>query len=428
MEMRITEHGSKRYSFPLGAKDPSEVLRIFERGNKLSIHFVHKRHPENKLKSLNQFIIAVRDNKMYMYHTSGRECIRGLTLDRAVGLTISMAKTIFLQSADNKKMGMGSIASVKRIIRDFLKSQIEWYPKVSCTKVKIMDLLALGSSKIIADRYAHEGILSQPHGVAQNILRHSTTLRELSKKVFGFTSPWAMRESIKILDGHMPYGLVFKKILPVDSIKKLYGNLKQGDNIGSMYWFLKIPEMRRFLKMFHQDTIVNWYKQRCDDSYYSSEADRYLHDTIRMWNMIPEEVRELPRGENNLRLIHDILSATQRKTAQSDYKLKIDKKAEKIDGEVVNGMKIIIPKTNYELIEWGSLMSNCIGSYGNSKTILLGIVKDHTLTYCLEVMGGRMWQFKAKYNHEAPEQDKKAIEEYLESKDILKVNRHEPVF
>ena len=431
METRITEHGSKRYSFPLGKQDPDELIRIFERDNKLSIHFICKHGTPEKLRSLSQFVLAVKDNKLYMYSTVGREAIRGLTIDRATRITMSMSQTIFKQSGDKNEMGMGTISSVKKIMATFLGSHIDWYPKVNCNKLKMIEIIALASSKIVTDRYVHEGIIKVPNGVAQNILRHSTTLRELAKKVFGFTSPWAMEQSIKILDGYLPHGLIFKGILPVDSIKDVYKTLKGQngpDSLSSMYWFVQIPRMRRFLKMFHKDTIINWYKQSDTSSFYASEAERWLGDTIRLWECIPEEARELPKGTNSLRRIHDILSERQRKIEQSDYDLKPAKKALAIDGDTVDGMRILIPKTNYELIEWGTQMSNCIGSYGHSSNILVGIEREGALKYCIEISNGRIWQFLARFNQDPDEKDKETIINHLKKMKVVTETVLEPVF
>ena len=66
METRVTEYGSKRYSFAVGKKNPDEVIRVFERDNKLSIHFINKHGlgDDNKLRSQMQLIFAVKNNKL----------------------------------------------------------------------------------------------------------------------------------------------------------------------------------------------------------------------------------------------------------------------------------------------------------------------------------------------------------------------------
>ena len=424
METRITEHGSTRYSFPLGKQDPRNVIRIFERDNKLSVHFVDKIYGEGGLKSRQQFVLAVKNNKLYMYLTTNRVGIRAITNDRLSQITINIAKDIFDQSAENKGMALGSIACIKKIIYRFLSTHITWYPQVSINKVKMYDIITLASSKIVADRYRYEGVISLSPGVIQNIMRHSSTLRDMSKKIFGFSSPWAMQQSIGVLNGRMPYALLFKGILPVDDIKKIYDTVHANpDQMSSMYWFMEIPKFRRFFKMFHKDTIINWYKPYPDidhHSYYHSEAERWLGDTVRMWDSIPESIREIPRGMTNLKQIHDLLSITHSKVAQSDFELNVNKKAIEIDGDMVNGMELCIPKTNYELIEWGTYMSNCIASYSHSKNILIGVKHQGELKYCIEVNNGKLWQFLAKYNKEAPAYDRNTISQYLIRKDIVK--------
>lgn len=122
----------------------------------------------------------------------------------------------------------------------------------------------------------------------------------------------------------------------------------------------------------------------------------------------------------NLKQIHDLLSITHSKVAQSDFELNVNKKAIEIDGDMVNGMELCIPKTNYELIEWGTYMSNCIASYSHSKNILIGVKHQGELKYCIEVNNGKLWQFLAKYNKEAPAYDRNTISQYLIRKDIVK--------
>ena len=434
METRYTEHGSIRYSFPLGKQNPSEVLRIFERDNKLSFHQVHKWIDDGgKLKSVNQFVLAVKDNKLYMYLTVGRKEIRGVTLDRVPSVIRGIAHTVFNQSGENKKMGLGSMSSVKKLTYNFLRSHIDWYPRLNSNKVKLTEIIAIASSKITADIYKYEGSISTPPGVVQNILRHSNTLSDMSKKIFGFTSPWANEQSNGILAGKMPFALLFKGILPIDDIKKIYDGIKfKHDNMSSMYWFMEIPKIRRFFRMFHKDTIINWYKptQGQDDysNYYNNEAERWLQDAVRMWEMLPEELRTIPRGMTSLKHIHDFLSVTQRKMAQSDFKLKPSKKALEIDGHIVNDMEIVVPKTNYELIEWGTHMSNCIASYAGRNATLFGIKRNGVLQYCIEINQGAIWQFKAKYNKEAPKEDYTVITDYLTNKELVKERDLVPMY
>ena len=70
-------------------------------------------------------------------------------------------------------------------------------------------------------------------------------------------------------------------------------------------------------------------------------------------------------------------------------------------------------------------MSNCIGSYGRSKSILLGVYKGSQLTYCIEIGDGVIRQFKAKYNKEGDRIDRQAIEAVLKEKDIINQDYHQ---
>ena len=356
METSMTKFGSKRYSFKVCKREVEEVVRVFERDNKLSIHLI-SRHPwdneQNKLKSRVQVVLAVKDNKLYMYHTSGKTMIRAITVDRLSGLFNTIHKILLSQGGENKTVGMGSIGALKKIIADFLYSRIEWYPKISTRKLKTIDIVLIGCSKIIADRYIHEGKISYPIGAVQSIIRHSDTLSQMSNKIFGFSSAWANTECVNILDGKFPLGIIFKGILPVDKIKGICNQATSSssmDSVFGMYGVMQRADIRRFIKMFHADTVYKWYTKSTNDRFYKNDAEAYLGDTVRMWNIIPEEYRELP-STNNLKRIHDLISMTHRKMSQKDYNLKISNKALKVDDMVVNGRKLVVPKTNYQLIE-----------------------------------------------------------------------------
>lgn len=63
MDKRMTKHGSMRYSFPLGARNPSEVLRVFEHGHKLSFHICLRGYdvPVDIVTTVHKFLF---DNKI----------------------------------------------------------------------------------------------------------------------------------------------------------------------------------------------------------------------------------------------------------------------------------------------------------------------------------------------------------------------------
>jgi hypothetical protein len=442
METRMTEFGSKRYSFPLGHKDPESVLRIFERDNRLSFHFVakkqyfpHMKPSGKKMVLFRQTVLSVRNDKLYCYNTIGRESIHAIPIDMIPRTAVSINRMLMNQSSDStvhynersersKRVSFGSISCVKKLTYNFLRSQLSWYPEVNLKKNHLADIMILGFSPLLADMYKYEGIriLAGPkkdyrYSIDRdysNVLRHTRSLRELAKKVFGFSSAWAIREAKNcLLNGEMPMSYIVKGLIPVDYIKQLPLN-SQGP-----YLTTHKAGFRKFLRQYHPDTILKWLTDRPLSEY--GIPYRQLFDAIYIWNRLPEELRVLPRNTTDIREIHDHYSMVQRKMEQSDFKLNINKRMEKIDKHIINNMQLVVPKTNYELIEWGNKMSNCIASYARrSSSELLGIKENGELKYCIEIHNNTVMQFKAKYNASAPEGIVKTVCEYLKKNEVIK--------
>ena len=63
--------------------------------------------------------------------------------------------------------------------------------------------------------------------------------------------------------------------------------------------------------------------------------------------------------------------------------------------------------------EWGEKMTNCIASYKNSSSTLLGIYRNNELIYNLEIKEGVIRQFRAKHNQNPKIEDKKKFEQFF---------------
>lgn len=400
MELRITEHGSRRYSFPLGAENPSTVLRVFRNGHKQSYHVCQVRYGTNdRLMSVCQYILSVRNGMLYVYYTLGRDAIRALPL-RRIGSAVfqGIMTTLKDQSSHNHGMYLNSLMSLKSITYQFLRRNLSWYPRLQISKITLPDMIAIGYSKILADRWVYEKI--SPLGkwpcydavcspAVDNHLRHSSTLKQLAKRLFGFSSAWATEKAAGCLTHQaVPWAHMLKGIVSPDGMKKLTAH--------SPYMLELRSTVRRFLKRFSEDTIIKWV---------SAEYGSWVTDTARLFNLIPAEMRAEPDGMSLIEY-HDLLSEIHRKLVTEDYKLRFKDPIYKIDGAIVQDWQIVVPKTNHELIEWGNQMHNCIASYASldmGNTVLLGLRnrKEDRLEYCLEVSSRRLRQFKAKYNADA---------------------------
>ncbi len=75
--------------------------------------------------------------------------------------------------------------------------------------------------------------------------------------------------------------------------------------------------------------------------------------------------------------------------------------------EVATGHRLVIPRTTDELVTWGRLLGNCIGSFGPAvaagRTLIVGVEADGVLAYCLDLTPeGAVRQFLGARNRVVP--------------------------
>lgn len=157
-----------------------------------------------------------------------------------------------------------------------------------------------------------------------------------------------------------------------------------------------------------------------------SHKFNYLRDTANQWNEKPDKIL-IPSDLRTLEALHDYVTIEYRKLSTDNFDLKFKDEVVAIDGiELEGGLKLIIPKTNIELILWGQKMSNCIGSYGrqvnnsDGRQWLLGVHKDGALKYNIEVYNKEIHQFYSYRNSPADLQDKVTVLKFLAEKELAK--------
>jgi hypothetical protein len=174
------------------------------------------------------------------------------------------------------------------------------------------------------------------------------------------------------------------------------------------YWYdsnLNIKHLRLFFNQYTNKKIFKMLKTT--RSYFE------LTDTLKQFydndKIVP------PQDFKIFKDIHDNISIQYRKLQSKDYEFKVNKKLQKIDGTLIGSEIITVPKTKYELIEWGEKMNNCIGSYhsevNSQRTIILGVKEGNEIKYNIEIRGGYISQFVKNRNMNA---DEKVINKYKE--------------
>jgi len=156
--------------------------------------------------------------------------------------------------------------------------------------------------------------------------------------------------------------------------------------------------------------------------------------------------QHVARSRMNVQEIHDFVTAEFNKIKTENKKLpknKFSKVFEEFDGKwIAEGIQMITPKMTHDLVEWGAIQNNCIGSYAdrvyNNHTIIIGF-KDiegkwighaeiqTNVAYVGRVeipISGGMTQLLGKHNQPLAKETCKPIVEFLKNKLNVKMNNY----
>jgi hypothetical protein len=120
-----------------------------------------------------------------------------------------------------------------------------------------------------------------------------------------------------------------------------------------------------------------------------------------MYWQFPDQLTPMIKGLkfsniNTFKKIHDYLARETAKLEQKPFDLNQGKitpelKDIHLKGVGVDGFSIYVAQNNYDLINWGSSLHNCIGGGGyaldakKGDSLILGILHDGEIKYCVEI-------------------------------------------
>jgi hypothetical protein len=95
-----------------------------------------------------------------------------------------------------------------------------------------------------------------------------------------------------------------------------------------------------------------------------------------------------------------------------------------LDHTDLEGLRLVLPRTTYELTVWGQLMGNCLGSFGTAAAAglswLIGAETGERLAYCLELSSNRVVrQFLASRNRPVPRHHAQRVLQYLARRHVV---------
>lgn len=170
---------------------------------------------------------------------------------------------------------------------------------------------------------------------------------------------------------------------------------------------------KRLLSQYKEERIIKLLKSPSD----------HTSDTLRMWRQLSYNKTILPDKPKSFNEIHDTFSIQIAKLNSPDCRFNIKDSDKVIDGAKVGDFTIEIPKSYYQLIDYGSKMSNCIASYNDRMRLglclLIGVYRDGELIYNIMIENKSIPQFYGIGNSIPLSRYRDLIEEFLKQKDLI---------
>lgn len=264
-------------------------------------------------------------------------------------------------------------------------------------------------------------------------------ISEILKEVFGFEAKKLNKLAVDYMfetkhnflkHNFFFYGEAFKDILMPDNLykvmeEKLLPIEHTGDpeSYESLREFFKDLAIEKDGKTINQKKVLNFLK--------SSKNPNHLMDVGRMYVMLKAKTN---MDIQNVGLVNDVetiwayMTKEYQKLKDPEYDLKVAENFPefyKFHEQEIGGLKIIFPKTNYDLKAWTQVMQNCIHSYGESvlrkRCIVFAVVSTATneMMYNVEISQGRVVQFKARGNGFADATHRKMILRELKKAELV---------
>lgn len=192
------------------------------------------------------------------------------------------------------------------------------------------------------------------------------------------------RESVDVLF----LAKIFHGIWPldktVDFLKRTLSEVPCSQSYFVKDDLFNVLEWRDFLKNFSPKKILNWYEM-----YGENEFIRYLRDTfVQLQKIKKRNVEIVFSRKKNLGQIHDDISKIYNRLRHEKQYLPTYNVLKNLCKFVIDDYSIIMPETNYDLINWGDHMNICIGSYSNTVfngDVIFTLQKNNKPVYCVQL-------------------------------------------
>jgi hypothetical protein len=260
-------------------------------------------------------------------------------------------------------------------------------------------------------------------------------INEILEDVFGFCSKKIRNLAISNLFEETNnyvnykfffYGEALKDVLNNDNILFAIENNLLDTKLGDVRSY---SNLRQFLKdysiekngQYSQKKVLN-FLQGASNKQHLVDVGLYYHQLKETLNLDIQSIE----FSNNCELIYNYLSEEVKKLKCPKFDLNTDMSILNLQDEVIeNEFRILVPFTNYDLIEWSNIMQNCIGSYGNqvlskeSQIFAIMDNKTNEMLYNIEIQKRTIRQFSTRANKPPKKTDRSKILRFLMSKNII---------
>ena len=221
------------------------------------------------------------------------------------------------------------------------------------------------------------------------------------------------------------YGEAFKDILATDNIVYAIENDLLDTSLGDIDNY---QDLRMFLKDYaiekngdySQKKILN-FLESVENKNQLTEIGAYYVAVKSQFNIDIQSMNFV----NNCDTIHAHLHREYQRIQNPNFMLNNDAEIEALDGVEFDNFRIMVPKTNHELIEWGSIMHHCVGGYGDGvkkkdrQIIAIMDKVTNTMLYTADIRRKTLQQLLGVRNSQPSTGDNQAIIQFFKDKNLI---------
>ena len=265
--------------------------------------------------------------------------------------------------------------------------------------------------------------------------RSKKNLDEILENVFGFCSKKIKGLAISNLFQEQNnyinfrfffHGEAYKDVLNNDNILFAIENNLIDEKFGDYGSYINLNQ---FLKDYSIDKNGNYSQKKVLNFLQGATNKQHLVDVGIYYSQLKETLNlDIQNIEfsNNCELIYNYLSEEIKKIECPKFELHNDTCILDLqDAEIGSDFRILVPMTNYDLIEWGNIMQNCIGSFGQKvrdktcQVIAIMNKKTNEMLYNIEIQKRSIIQFSSRGNQAPSKLEYKEIVAFLKEKEIV---------